>query len=192
MARGNELPAPIINTLPRGLLSLFGIKNGGQAPQQLTTTLLPQVELLQWYFEAIAQFYVVARTPLLTANSNSSRNWTALGGGGGADLPIPVTVPQNELWAILHYSVSLAITGVAEFGDVVPCIMFDAGIAMLYPVAYQGQRQGIAGTTLGRSAAMLETPILVTSGSQLGIFVNEVQSGGMPCSGAIKIARMSI
>lgn len=43
------MSGPVIQRVPPGLLGYFGIKNGGMNPTNVSNTLLPQLDMLDWY-----------------------------------------------------------------------------------------------------------------------------------------------
>jgi hypothetical protein len=96
-----SLTAPVINRQPVGLLDFFGLKNGGQYPQQLGTTLAPTIDLLRLYESDVEEFI---------SDGIARAAGGAIGDFDfGAVTNFPGIVPQNELWHILEYSIQLAV-----------------------------------------------------------------------------------
>ena len=95
------LTPPVINRQPVGLLDFFGLKNGGQYPQQLATTLAPTIDLLRLYEADVEEFI---------SDGVSVAAGGALGDfdfGGASSRP--GIVPQNELWHIHHFALQLSV-----------------------------------------------------------------------------------
>lgn len=83
---------PPLTTRPEGLLSMLGIQTNGRYPQHLEMeTLSPGIDLLPWYLESKA-----------TIQSVEAHSMSAATPGGF--LPL-FTVPQNEVWVLLAYTV---------------------------------------------------------------------------------------
>ena len=81
------MTAQVIQAFPPGLLSAFGIKNGGSNPQQLGELLVPTLELLDWY---LAQQWITQR--IVNADIGA--------GPGYSNLGAATTVPQNQVWFV--------------------------------------------------------------------------------------------
>lgn len=97
------MPAPI-NVLPSGLLSLLGIKNGGEYPQQLSPFLQGQMDLRDLYELGTRQTFASA----FQAHVNGLIQW----GPTGA-----VTGP-SPIYHINHATAHLSCTGVGAAGSV--------------------------------------------------------------------------
>jgi hypothetical protein len=91
------MPSPI-NVELRGYLDFFGLKNGGQNPQQPAGFLQPTMELQRWYLESRSlevQFSTATAVNISGFIQMPSTVPTNLGNGTG------MFVPQNEIWVLL-------------------------------------------------------------------------------------------
>lgn len=112
--RGDEARMVVrgLSKLPLGLLGFFGIKNGGEYPQAIGNTIIPQLDmagLLQAaYIERFVGSYTLAATGFQAA--------TYVAGGTGT-----VQVPQSETWALVASSFNI-FTGAGDAFLGSPCI----------------------------------------------------------------------
>lgn len=95
------LSAPVINRQPVGLLDFFGLKNGGQYPQSLGTTLAPTIDLLRLY-EADTEEFISDGVSVAAGGALGDFDF-------GAVAARPGIVPQNELWHVLDYALQLSV-----------------------------------------------------------------------------------
>jgi len=92
------IPPPPINAPVNGLLSFFGLKNGGRNPQHLSEDLVPVIDLLDWYQANGAEAAASASTVI------NAVGFTSLG----------IVVPNGEWWFVQHFTV---ITGTLTAGQ---------------------------------------------------------------------------
>jgi len=87
---------------PQGLLGYLQLKNQGHNPRELQDTVQPVLELWRHYL-------LTNQEALLTAN-------IPITGVGGALPSVPdAQVPQGEIWAVHHFSASIA--GILDAGQ---------------------------------------------------------------------------
>jgi hypothetical protein len=100
------MPGQGINKAPIGLLDFLGIKNLGQYPNELSPTLAPCFELLEWYLSEYQEAIV------------ASAAFAVVGAYQAYHL-----VPNNETWAVLAASMnSQAVLAAGQtFDGVVAC-----------------------------------------------------------------------
>jgi len=100
-----SFPPPVINVRPPGLLSLLGLQNGGQMPDQLGATTQPTFELSDWYLRA----GIIVRSTVTTnvINAGLSNIYDALKFSDGA--LETVQVPNGEWWYIHNWSHALDV-----------------------------------------------------------------------------------
>lgn len=92
---------PVVQRIPNGLLGWFGIKNGGVNPTDVSATLDPSIDMLEWYLLGDVE----------TAQVTFSTN--ALGFNSG------VQVPAGEWWYL--HSASVLVTVPAAGNITVAC-----------------------------------------------------------------------
>lgn len=164
------LSPPPINTLPIGLLSLLGIKNGGVNPQYLLPQLAPVLDLSAFYLQQKAELLAPADQVVNAVGS-------FLGGA--------VVVPAGEMW-VVHSSVliSAAVLGAGA--------VLQAGVAFFtdQSAGVRVAPQVLAGA--GDSfLAGFEGPILLPSGYKIGIQATRYTAPAATISQRIYISRLS-
>jgi hypothetical protein len=133
-----------VNRQPTGLLGYFGIKNGGKNPQSLSETLLPQLDLLDWYLNTAPQFATTTGTIAAGANV------------------ITVAPPAGEAWHVTHYGV-WADTGVGDTIGALFVVRFNYTNTITIPVT--DSTNAVASTTTVRA---LRDPQWLMPGESLG------------------------
>jgi len=119
------MPAPI-NVLPNGLLSLLGIKNGGEYPQQLSQFLQGQIDLLDLYELQTQQVFASS----FAAHVNGLIQWGPTGAVSG---PAPI-------YHIQHATAHLSCTGVGAAGSVsIGFVEPSGGYMPLTPTVFAAQ-----------------------------------------------------
>lgn len=88
---------PVVQLIPPGLLSFFGIKNGGINPTDIQAQLVPTLPMLDWYL--MSEFET---TQLLVSNFT-------LGFQGGRQ------VPQGEWWYCLNATATWLVPAGGSF-----------------------------------------------------------------------------
>jgi len=82
---------PPLTTRPEGLLSMLGLQTNGSYPQHLAyDQLQPSLDLLNWYLESRAEI--------------QGANGVAFTAGLVGDFQALFTVPQQEVWVLLNYT----------------------------------------------------------------------------------------
>lgn len=93
-------PSGPLQAIPPGLLSLFQLKNLGRNPGELDGTLVPVVDLLDWYLLGQAiDLFGISRTLDGATDVPGFIGWTT---------PFAVVVPATEWWWVSWYSISVA------------------------------------------------------------------------------------
>ena len=105
------LTPPVISKLPLGLLGFFGIKNGGQYPQTLGTSIAPTLELAELLAANYHSNLVYIAAPTLVGFAQAT---SAIAG-------IPQAVPDNEIWYISSCSMHLT-TGAGDAYNATPVV----------------------------------------------------------------------
>lgn len=195
-----SITPPVINTTPKGLLSLLGIKNGGSNPQSLAGFVQPTADLLSWYCHSIADEYgFSAPAAAGFAGALSFANQTSgppFPGGPAVPpgaIPAGVFVPQNEVWVVLRWNI-----GWASVGPNSDWCMIDVGLTALghefFPAQSTCDVTPIPGaTTYSRSRACIELPLILFGGAEMKLSVQNVQTaGGKVFSSAARIARLTL
>lgn len=92
-----ELYRPV-QGVPEGFLSALGIKNNGQNPEYLSDTVLPQVDLREWYLMRDHQWLVSNTLAALAAGGEQPLPWI----GGFTDFidNLDMAVPEGEIWYV--------------------------------------------------------------------------------------------
>lgn len=83
------LPPPQIQRIPQGLLGFFGIKNGGQPPNKLSSELVVTLPALEWY--------LLDDGEILSGSNALALGYTAF-----------ISVPDGEYWYVHHCCVTSA------------------------------------------------------------------------------------
>ncbi len=150
----------VINRVPPGLLSLLDIKSMGVNPVQLADLLSPTIELADLYLQAIA-----SPQSGLTAVLNATG--AASPATGNSFRPGP-----GELWVVTKCCVSGITQNPAATTYRVAACVYDASLG---PVVQVGaSNEGNAGDWV---AASIDSPVILTPGLGLGVFVHDVALG---------------
>lgn len=155
----SALPQPPLNAIPEGLLSLLGIKNGGQNPQFLTANLVPTVPLTDWYLETRATVELAEAEVF----------------DGIAEGSVLLTVPQTEWWYVMDVT-GLATTNVAGLDNPAYWSLGLSYVASNTAIRIAALPQGVHGAialdppSLGISGALCSSrPFWAQPGSRLGL-----------------------
>jgi len=102
-----------IQATAQGFLSLLGLKNNGQNPEFLSDTVIPQIDMREWYLMQNHEWLWSDTQPILAANSEATLPWVGgftignLDGGGVVDM----AVPQDEWWYVWAISGRVLLDG---------------------------------------------------------------------------------
>lgn len=142
-----------ITQFPRGLVSLTGLRDMGEAPRDLSGTIAPTID--------ITQFLLLNRELVV-------ENWLA---GIPGNLTGP-TVPPGELWYVHSFSVnSRVLVGVEEL-RISPMFNFQGRNITMGMHSANALSNGIA-------TAYMERPSWIGAGTALGLTVERIATGGV-------------
>lgn len=158
-----------ISNLPRGLINLFGIRDMGAAPRNLSGEIVSTID--------ITEFLLVNREAVLpNTGSASTTGFHAL-----------VTVPHSELWRIHGYSVQTYDLGGPTTGTLRTAYIEQGGVHIGL-----GQTVTITAPSDNR-LAMTQSPFWAVPGSRLGVWVESIAGGGsLAIQAAVVISRVRI
>lgn len=140
-----------ITQFPRGLVSLTGLRDMGEAPRNLADTIAPTID--------VTQFLLLNReTELLAAN---------ISGTGGA---LAFTVPPGELWYI--HSLSATVSGLLATDR----LQFSPGIFLSGLFFQLGETSPLFTNTGSRASCGIRNPVWAGPGTILGVWVNDYAS----------------
>src|SRR5688500_20346246 len=104
---------PALNLQPFGLLSFLGIKNGGEYPQQLISTLQPTLDLWEHYVAANREEYTLACDNQTGAiGSATNIQITTLSPKPPGEIILvdcQLLMPLTDLWYVLSCSITRTI-----------------------------------------------------------------------------------
>jgi|SRR5687767_3091241 len=157
---------PALNLQPFGLLSFLGIKNGGEYPQQLISTLQPTLDLWEHYVAANREEYTLAcanQTGAIGSATNIQITTISPTPPGEIILVAgQLLVPQTELWYVI--SCSVAWTMPAEAAAYIDADWIFGRVR--FPLGLSGWTTGIAGNTRGGRRS-IDRPVWLTPGTAL-------------------------
>lgn len=102
-----------IQLIPPGLLGLFQLKQMGRNPDQLGEVVLPTVEILDWYRQALSEWSTTTHSVVINATGRA--NFQTFSN--------PIAVPDREWWYVHQYAVKAEPVlggGTAEVHAIVP------------------------------------------------------------------------
>ena len=155
------LTPAVINKSPRGLLSWLGLKSGGAQPQQLSPTLVPTLDMREWYFETNSQFSLTA-----------SVSGAALGIGTFVGVVAPTdfnyiprfhvqaSVPAGTIWSAAPAFIT----------------MYDSGVVNACIVGQVGRHSGRAAAEL--VVAHADRGFFVPPGAAFGFVTTQYEGAG--------------
>ena len=154
-----------VQLIPPGLLGYLGIKNQGQNPSDLLSTVQPTLDLRDWWFQARLD------SAPSGAFSRASAIVTASVGFKQFDVQ-PLQVPQGQIWYITDF------TGIANIATPADSITFCMGL-LTDPVALNILQLGPLSTDVINArarqvVARADHGFWMPQGSILGIFVTDV------------------
>jgi hypothetical protein len=153
---GALLTPATISRLPLGLLDFLGIKSGGTYPRDLSTTLASTWDMLD----------------LLAANHHSDiRNDTPVN-APNLITPIPLVVPQTEVWYVPFFTVSATTIAAEAINGTVGVV----GQGIPQPAFILGDSAGV-GASITMNAST-KYPIWMGPGDQPAFRVNSITTAG--------------
>lgn len=195
----NTLPEPPLNSIPWGLLDLFGIKSMGRNPQHLDKVVYPSIELLPWYVAARQTHHTLTRANLTAVNS--ANQFYAF---SSATLGLPTTVPQTEWWLISNYAMrwrSGGATGIGVWGGfnlAVSRVGATASVDQCLPCTFSGNVYNSPSVEANQGQVICHQPpdgfTLLSPNTQLGWWASAliVPAGEeIAVEGTISVVRLS-
>lgn len=158
-----------VSNLPRGLVSLFGLKDMGESPRSLNPEIVATLD--------ITEFLLLNRESIIPSTTTA----TTTGFRG------LVSVPAGELWYIHGYSV--------QTYELVASVT--ATLRTAYTEAAQvhiglGGPVSVAAASDNR-LAMTASPFWAPAGATLGVWVETIAGAGtLACQAAVVISRLRI
>jgi|NOAtaT_7_FD_contig_51_2407701_length_933_multi_3_in_0_out_0_1 hypothetical protein len=156
----------IIATPPRGLISLFGIRDMGAVPNDLSNTVVPTID--------ITEFALVNRETVGFGNVavNAVGNW-ALGS--------TATVPPGEMWYVHSFTLTVNTVG-AGFNVRFRPVVWEAGTPFV-------RGPSVAAAAGESSTTGTDRMFLVTAGQQMQVWVEGI-TGNATINGYGLISRL--
>lgn len=157
-----------IATPPRGLISLFGLRDMGAVPNDLASTVAPTID--------ITEFALTNREAIYTGLVN-------LTGVGNVSFGSTVTVPAGELWYVHSWTISTSTLAAGQTLDIKP-IYWESNFTIF------GRGARASGTVNHSIVAFTDRMFLATSGSQLQVYVEQISGGPIGAAGSALITRL--
>jgi hypothetical protein len=170
-----------IQTIPRGLLHLLGLKNLGRVPSALLDEVRPTIDIQDWWL----------REKLQRGSSFVAFNGAPVLGGFSqmnvlSNLPALSTVPNGETWFVKKATAEVIINGVGTadlFNNV--CIATRQQIAItIFRQQWSPQISGAAHATLPQRFLTTGENFWLEPGMELGI---QLGSASAPSGTGIQI-----
>lgn len=189
------LPRPPINIVPAALLSLFEIKSGGQAPQNLSAELIPTLDLQYQYLVARAVAYISQDHSIVANTASQTIDWT----GATPTLPVEagaVVVPFDEYWWVVDGSLRWLFTGTGAGAEVDAQFVWrnptTNNMNMMLPTTLQGSTTSRAALNTSGSRSIAQGPTLIPPGSTLGMRLHLaiVAAGAITLQTTLRIVRL--
>jgi len=164
-----------IQLIPPGLLGLLQLKNRGQNPGSLEDIVQPGLDILPFWYEAVAEeLNGFTRTPV--TGNNGFASWST-----------PITVPQGEAWWVLNYTIVTSEMGVGDSGQF--------GVGWQNPAANHTYAVGdisAINSGVGRCVAHGE-PFFLGPGAELLWYTNDVVNAtAFTLNGFARVARLPL
>lgn len=173
------MPLPT-NRQPPGLLSFFGVKNGGTLPQYEGAAYVPTIELLDWLTaDPLAGEFVVGSFAAATIGNFGTPTGSAF------------VVPAGQVWLVtdLTFLTTALGAGVSLQGS--PCVAYPAGAVTF--LSQVGFTTALFPATTSFSATILPgNHLIVPSGSQLGLLTNNLVGAAPTVTGGARIVRLTL
>lgn len=158
-----------INRVPAGLLGFLGIKNGGEAPKQLSNVLLPTWDTTQLYFNS---------------NAEQRADVLAIAGLGSQAF---FTVPNGESWIVLQSSAATGTLGAGVTIELQLQTTDSAGLVTIATCPMSGAR-----TAGQRCAVNQPSPVYLGPGATWGINCTQLAAGPVNVTLATRFVRLAL
>jgi len=147
-----------------GLLSFFGVKNGGRNPEYGMEQLNATIDMLQWLLaDPTAPTYI-------NGSVNAGAAGTAVTVAGGA-----FSVPDGQCWIVTEFTIVTAVLGAGITLQVTPMYDYSAGVTI---IAACGPTSPVETVGAALIAAMDRTkPLILPPRSRLLAFSNQLVAG---------------
>lgn len=157
-----------ITTPPKGLISLFGLRDMGAVPADLAEQVVATID--------ITEFALTNRESLNLGNATANlvANW-ALG--------TQATVPAGEMWYVHSFSLLTDTLGAGEAIEIKP-VVYDSALIF-------GRGARASGTAGHAIMAFTDRMFLATPGQSLQVLVESI-TGTVQISGFALITRLRI
>ncbi len=159
-----------ITTPPRGLISLFGLRDMGAVPAELAQTVAPTID--------ITEFALTNREAIYTGVVSAS-------GVGNVSFGDPVTVPPGELWYVHSWTISSSVLAAGQSLEMKP-IYWESNFTIF------GRGARASGTAGDSIVAFTDRMFLATPGSQLQVYVERIAAGPIGLAGSALITRLRV
>lgn len=159
----------VISNLPKGLISLFGIRDMGEVPREISAVIAPTFD--------VTEFLLTNREALLpTTSSFALTGFLAL-----------ATVPPGEMWRVHGYSVQCY-----DLSGGTTATFRTAYTEQSGAVIGLGQAISVAAPSDNR-LAMTQSPFWAVPGARLGLWVETIAGGGsIAAQAAAIISRLRV
>lgn len=174
-----------LGVVPRGLLDFLKIKSMGQYPQRLSADIVPVFELVDWYAATNQEIWQLAAAAQATAAPGAGFDWVSSVPSG---LAMPLVVPNNEFWYVLHYQCKAQVPGAADLVQVQPRLIING----LGPSVLRGTNVGqvVAGAN-GMSNVGIAEPFFAPPGSTLqGELLRCTTATTATLTGTLRVCRL--
>lgn len=164
------IPPPVIQKIPSGLLSFFGLQTGGKNPDTLGNIVAPTMDAVPWY--------IALQREIRAAGPS---NLAAVGAAVGFE-----TVPPGEVWLVESFVCSTSALGAGQVLLMQPHIGFPPGPT----------NNHISGDTSNRATvgviarARLSGPIVLPGGCSLAVTALELAAGPVAVDTVATIVRL--
>lgn len=176
-----------INVIAPGLLGFFQLKQSGKNPDELSDTVIPSLEMFDWYMQArlVDSF--------ITIGGGASSTRTSANGVTGfvSFTTNPIEVPQGEAWWVWNYNVTTNALPAGDSVQFAPAIAILGASVIPYPVANLSTL--IQGSAAGRPAIHGASGFFAGSGARFGLYstVNETATN-VTYAGWVRYARLQL
>lgn len=157
-----------IQIIPQGLLGLLNLKNNGQMPSELGTSVMPQLDMLELYVNGLLE---QVSDPVAVA--------AVIGPNASA-----LVVPQTQCWFVRSLFITTDTIGAGEAITIQPAISI-GGIAF---VPMGDKAAGVPGDVIRVATTDI---IVATPGTVFGFFVQQI-TGAVNVNVQALIARVRV
>lgn len=173
-------PKGPIQLIASGLLGFFQLKDQGN-PTVINDDVQPSLDLRDWYFISEMEAAGAAATAAINPGVVGYQNFTTP--------PAGITVPQNEIWYVTNFTISVALPLATDDAIVRPAMLWRPGTANvgILPHTPLHSRAAAANSAAGVSAANFWAP----PGAQLGMYwERSTTATQLAASGFLMFTRM--